>query len=29
LKGSVDVPEGAVPFVKDVANYFIEAKNRK
>jgi len=29
LKGSVDVPVGAVPFVKDVANYFIEAKSRK
>jgi lipid-binding SYLF domain-containing protein len=29
LKGNVDVPAGAVPFVKDVANYFIEAKNRR
>jgi lipid-binding SYLF domain-containing protein len=29
LKGNVDVPEGAVPFVKGVANYFIEAKNRR
>jgi lipid-binding SYLF domain-containing protein len=28
LKGSVDVPAGAVPFVKSVAHYFIEAKNR-
>ena len=29
LKGSVNVPEGAVPFVKDVANYFVEAKSRR
>jgi SH3 domain-containing YSC84-like protein 1 len=28
LKGSVDVPEGAVSFVKTVAHYFVEAKNR-
>lgn len=28
LKGTVAVPDGAVPFVKDVAHYFIEAKNR-
>ena len=27
LKGNVEVPEGAVPFVKDVAQYFVEAKN--
>lgn len=27
LKGSVAVPPGAVPFVKSVAHYFIEAKN--
>ena len=26
LKGSVDVPAGAVPFVKAVAHYFVEAK---
>jgi lipid-binding SYLF domain-containing protein len=26
LKGSVEVPQGAVPFVKDVAHYFVEAK---
>ena len=26
LKGSVEVPQGAVPFVKDVAHYFLEAK---
>ncbi|MGA3161206.1 MAG: lipid-binding SYLF domain-containing protein [Terracidiphilus sp.] len=29
LKGNVDVPPGAVEFVKTVANYFIEAKRRK
>jgi lipid-binding SYLF domain-containing protein len=29
LKGSVDVPEGAKPFVLDVVKYFIAAKNRK
>jgi lipid-binding SYLF domain-containing protein len=29
LKGSVDVPPGAVPFVRGVAHYFIEAKNRQ
>jgi lipid-binding SYLF domain-containing protein len=27
LKGSVDVPVGAVPFVKDVAHYFVDAKS--
>src|ERR1700694_762564 len=27
LKGSVEVPSGAVPFVKTVAHYFIEAKH--
>jgi hypothetical protein len=29
LKGNVEVPGGAVPFVKDVAHYFIQAKDRK
>jgi lipid-binding SYLF domain-containing protein len=29
LKGNVEVPGGAVPFVKDVAHYFIQAKNQK
>jgi lipid-binding SYLF domain-containing protein len=29
LKGSVDVPAGAVPFVKTVARYFVEAKHRQ
>ncbi len=29
LKGSVAVPPGAVPFVKSVAHYFIEAKNHE
>jgi lipid-binding SYLF domain-containing protein len=29
LKGGVAVPEGAVPFVKTVARYFVEAKNQK
>ena len=29
LKGSVAVPEGAVPFGSGVAHYFIEAKNRQ
>jgi lipid-binding SYLF domain-containing protein len=29
LKGLVAVPEGAVPFVRGVAQYFIAAKNRK
>ena len=29
LKGSVAVPEGAVPFVSGVAQYFVMAKNRK
>jgi SH3 domain-containing YSC84-like protein 1 len=29
LKGNVDVPEGAVPFVRDVAQYFVMAKNRQ
>jgi len=28
LKGSVEVPAGAVPFVKTVAHYFVESKNR-
>jgi SH3 domain-containing YSC84-like protein 1 len=28
LKGEVAVPTGAVAFVKDVARYFVEAKNR-
>jgi SH3 domain-containing YSC84-like protein 1 len=28
LKGAVPVPQGAVPFVRDVAHYFVEAKNR-
>jgi len=27
LKGEVDVPQGAVPFVKDVAGYFVRAKH--
>jgi lipid-binding SYLF domain-containing protein len=29
LKGEVEVPEGAIPFVRGVAHYFVEAKNRK
>lgn len=29
LKGAVPVPEGAVPFVRTVARYFIAAKNRQ
>jgi lipid-binding SYLF domain-containing protein len=29
LKGNVAVPEGAVPFVKTVAHYFVAAKNHK
>jgi lipid-binding SYLF domain-containing protein len=29
LKGEIPVPEGAVPFVRTVAHYFITAKNRK
>ena len=29
LKGSVPVPEGAVPFVRGVAHYFIEARKRQ
>jgi lipid-binding SYLF domain-containing protein len=29
LKGNVEVPGGAVPFVKDVAHYFIQAKDHK
>jgi lipid-binding SYLF domain-containing protein len=29
LKGDVSVPEGAVPFVKDVARYFVQAKNHQ
>jgi len=28
LKGNVDVPQGAVPFVRTVARYFVESKNR-
>ena len=28
LKGEIAVPEGAVPFVRSVAHYFIAAKNR-
>ncbi len=28
LKGSVDVPVGAVPFVKDVAHYFVQARGK-
>lgn len=28
LKGNVDVPAGAVPFVKGVARYFVQAKNQ-
>lgn len=28
LKGNVEVPQGAVPFVKAVAQYFIESKNQ-
>src|SRR5208282_1070325 len=29
LKGSVDVPPGAVPFVRTVARYFVEAERRR
>ncbi|MGA3069520.1 MAG: lipid-binding SYLF domain-containing protein [Terracidiphilus sp.] len=29
LKGDVEVPEGAIPFVRAVAQYFVQAKNRK
>jgi len=29
LKGNVDVPEGAVPFVRAVAHYFVDAKNHR
>ena len=29
LKGEVAVPEGAVPFVRSVAHYFVAAKNRQ
>jgi lipid-binding SYLF domain-containing protein len=29
LKGDVAVPEGAVPFVRGVAQYFVASKNRK
>jgi lipid-binding SYLF domain-containing protein len=29
LKGNVDVPAGAVPFVSDVAHYFVVAKHRQ
>ena len=28
LKGNVEVPRGAVPFVRTVARYFVESKNR-
>jgi lipid-binding SYLF domain-containing protein len=28
LKGAVAVPESAVPFVRTVARYFVEAKNQ-
>ena len=28
LKGNVEVPQGAVPFVRGVAHYFVEAKNQ-
>ncbi len=29
LKGDIPVPDGAVPFVRTVADYFVTAKNRK
>ena len=29
LKGEVEVPQGAIPFVRDVAHYFVEAKHHK
>jgi len=29
LKGEVDVPQGAISFVRDVAHYFVAAKHRK
>jgi lipid-binding SYLF domain-containing protein len=29
LKGDVDVPQGAVPFVRDVAQYFVMARNHQ
>jgi len=29
LKGNVPVPAGAIPFVREVAHYFIEAKHRQ
>jgi lipid-binding SYLF domain-containing protein len=29
LKGEIAVPDGAVPFVRSVAHYFVAAKNRK
>ena len=29
LRGSVEVPPGAIPFVRGVAQYFVQAKNRK
>jgi lipid-binding SYLF domain-containing protein len=29
LKGDIPVPPGAVPFVRDVAQHFVAAKNRK
>lgn len=28
LKGNIEVPPGAVPFVRSVAHYFVESKNR-
>jgi lipid-binding SYLF domain-containing protein len=28
LRGNVDVPEGAVAFVRGVAQYFVQAKDR-
>jgi hypothetical protein len=29
LKGSIEVPPGAVPFVRTVARHFVAAKNRQ
>jgi lipid-binding SYLF domain-containing protein len=29
LKGEVEVPEGAIPFVRSVAHYFVAAKNQR
>jgi lipid-binding SYLF domain-containing protein len=28
LRGSVPIPAGAIPFVREVAHYFVEAKRR-